>query len=70
MSRSIQRVLHIPTKTLRFLAPIQRDLTMHSNKTSRFGELLKKMVMASYVFPDVYTMMREIDDSSCDCNNG
>ena len=50
MSRSIQRVLHIPTKTLRFLAPIQRDLTMHSNKTSRFGELLKKMVMALYVF--------------------
>ena len=35
---------------LRFSAPIQRDLTMYSSKPSRFGELLKKMVMALYIF--------------------
>ena len=50
MSRSDQRVWHIPTNTLRFSAPIQRDFTMCSNKPSHFGELLKKMVMALYVF--------------------
>ena len=43
MSRSHQR-------SQSFTAPIQRDLTMYSKKRSRFGELLKKMVMALYVF--------------------
>ena len=50
MSRSDQRVLHIPTNTLRFPAPMQQDLTMYSNKPSRFEELLKKMKMALYIF--------------------
>ena len=50
MSTSDHRVLHIRNSTLRFSAPIQRDLTMYSNKPSRFGELLKKMMMALYVF--------------------
>ena len=50
MSRSDQRVSHIPINTLRFSDPIQRDLTMQSNKPSRFEELLKKMVMVLYVF--------------------
>ena len=58
MSRSDQRLLHMPTNTLRFSAPIQGDLTIYSNKPSRFGELLKKMVMvlcfSKYcLFPDV-----------------
>ena len=50
MSRSDQRVLHVPTNTLRFSAPIQWDLIMYSNKPARFGELLNKMVMALYLF--------------------
>ena len=50
MSRLDQRYLHIPTNTLRFSSPMQEDLTMYSNKPSRFGEPMKKMVMALYVF--------------------
>ena len=50
MLRLDQRVWHIPTNTLHFSAPIQRDFTMCSNKPSRFGELLKEMGMALYVF--------------------
>ena len=57
MSRLDQWVLHIPTITLRFSAPIQRDFTTCSNKPSRFGELLKKMVMALYVFNMLYAFI-------------
>ena len=74
MSHLDQRLWHILTNTLHFLAPTQRDWTIYSNRPSRFGELLKKMVMTLYVFKiflflDAYTMIREIS-WICDCNNG
>ena len=46
----MSRYLHLPTNTIRFSAPMQGDLTMYSNKPSRFGEPLDKMVMALYFF--------------------